>query len=205
MAGTTVQPKTTPDASGLIKRFFQGFARLDASLSIGKNSLIFFIERLMWLEHDVPDSLPDPSDVSNVTMLKLWLPGVVDPNPFRIYNEELLSAGVNKYLSEAGLRWRNYQSALALITKFGLTDCSFLCGLRDILPPRDTKAKYPTPNVMCGLGPADIGGKLSGAAIWIVEKEMATWIYARCMEKEKTEEGKPQDTWSKENWEAWKV
>ncbi|KAK8070499.1 hypothetical protein PG997_010702 [Apiospora hydei] len=193
MAGTTVQRTTAPDASGLTKRFFQGFARLCACFPPGgteQDKLMKFIQYLTWLKDEAPDSFPDPFDLSKVTMLKLWGPGVIDPEPFRVYNAELLSTGartgMNRCFSEAGLRWRNYQSALALITKSGLIDCSFLSGLRDILPQRDTAVKCPTPK-------------------WITGHEMFTWVYDRCMEKEKTDEGNPQDIWSKENWETWKV
>ncbi|KAK7946165.1 uncharacterized protein PG986_010486 [Apiospora aurea] len=206
MAGTTVQRTTAPDASGLIKRFFQGFARLCACFppgTTGQSKLGEFIKCLTRLKQEAPDSFPDPFDLSKVTMLKLWRPGVIDPEPFRVYHAELQSAGartgMNRCWSEAGLRWRNYQSTLALITKLGLPDCSFLSGLRDILPQRGKAAKCPTPKVMCGLGPADIGGRLCAATQWITGHNMFTWVYDRCMEKEKTDAGNPQDIWSKEN------
>lgn len=117
--------------------------------------------------------------------------------------------------SEASTRWRNYQSTLARITISGFSDCSFLCGLRDILPKGHggkRVAKCPTPKVECGTRPADIGFRLRGAVQWLMagadeeeQEQGARWVYERCRRKEKTEARNPWDTWSRENWEIWKV
>lgn len=103
------------------------------------------------------------------------------------------------------MRWRNYQSALARITMSGFTDCSFLCGLRSILPQGGKKVKAPTPKVVCGTRPKDIGGRICAAVQWLAGPEEARWVYERCMEKGKTDKANPWDTWSKENWDTWKA
>ncbi|KAK7917598.1 hypothetical protein PG985_011206 [Apiospora marii] len=211
--GTVVHQTSTPNASGFLQRFFQGFPRICAlflSHHPGQTRVIEFLEALLAMPaHDAPDHFPDADDLGNVTTVALWPRGVLDPDTFRIYDAELLSESVSAELetpgSEAGTRWRNYQSALARITMTGFSDCSFLCGLRDILPQGGKKATCPTPKVVCGTRPADIGGRIRAAVQWLVEPEEARWVYERCREKEKTDRANPRDTWSKENWEVWKV
>lgn len=87
----------------------------------------------------------------------------------------------------------------------GFSDCSFLCGLRDILPQSGKRNACPTPKVVCGTRPADIGGRIRAAVQWLVGPEEAGWVYDRCREKERTDRGDPRHTWSTENWEIWKA
>ncbi|KAK6839465.1 hypothetical protein PG987_005331 [Apiospora arundinis] len=221
----TVHRATTPNASGLVERFFQGFPRLCAIFPPhhpGQTRVIEFLKALLAMpQHNAPDSFPDADDLSNVTMMTLWPRGVIEPDTFRIYDAELTSVGERAELempgSEGSARWRNYQAALARITMSGFTDCSFLCGLRDILPQGSggkKAAKCPTPKVVCGTRPADIGNRLRAAVQWLVVgseeedggEEGARWVYERCRAKEKTDGASdPWDTWSRENWETWKV
>ncbi|KAK8068475.1 hypothetical protein PG996_007587 [Apiospora saccharicola] len=193
--GAIVYQGSTPNASGFLQTFFQGFPRICTifpSHSPGQMRIVEFLEALLAMPaHDAPDHFPDADDLGNVTMVALWPRGVLDPDTFRIYDAELMSESVKAELktpgSEAGTRWRNYQSALARITMTGFSDCSFLCGLRDILPQSGKKAACPTPK-------------------WLVEPEEARWVYEQCGKKEKTDSrANPRDTWSKENWEMWKV
>lgn len=114
---------------------------------------------------------------------------------------ESVKAELEQPGSESGTRWRNYQSALARITMTGFSDCSFLCGLRDILPQNGKKTQCPTPKVACGTRPADTGGRIRATVQWLVEPEEARWVRERCREKEKTDRANPRDTWSRENWE----
>jgi len=109
-----------------------------------------------------------------------------------------VGSGLEASDSEAGVRWRNYQSTLARITMTGFSDCSFLCGLHD-------KCMLPAPKVRAGTRPADMGGRILAAAQWLVAPDEARWVYQRCSEKEKTDKRNPRDTWSRENWSIWKA
>ncbi|KAK8103130.1 hypothetical protein PG984_016276 [Apiospora sp. TS-2023a] len=212
--GAIVYQRSTPNASGFLQTFFQGFPSICIIFpphSPGQTRIVEFLEALLAMPaHDAPDHFPDADDLDNVTMVTLWPRGVLDPDTFRVYDAELMSESVKAELktpgSEAGTRWRNYQSALARITMTGFSDCSFLCGLRDILPQSGKKAACPTPKVACGTRPADTGGRIRAAVQWLVEPEEARWVYEQCNKKEKTESrADPRDTWSKENWEIWKI
>lgn len=86
----------------------------------------------------------------------------------------------------------------------GFSDCSFLCGLRSILP-KGKKYSLPTPKVRAAIRPADMGTRIHAAVQWLLEPEEARWVFQRCNEKEKTDKENPRDTWSKENWVIWKA
>jgi hypothetical protein len=114
-----------------------------------------------------------------------------------------VGSGLEAAGSEAGLRWRNYQSTLARITMTGFSDCSFLCGLRGILP-QGKKYTLPTPKVQAGIRPADMGGQIHAAVQWLADADKARWVYQQCNKKEKTDKENPRDTWSRANWTIWK-
>lgn len=101
-------------------------------------------------------------------------------------------------------RSRNFQSALCRITQTGFTDCSFLSGLRDILPARK-KQPAPTHFIQCGVRPADIHPWLESAAQWLGTPEETNWVYTKCCQKEKTDKTNSRDVWSLENWGIWKL
>ncbi|KAH8714860.1 hypothetical protein GQ44DRAFT_713454 [Phaeosphaeriaceae sp. PMI808] len=201
---------STPNASGYVERFFQGFPRLCAIFPphhAGQTRVIGFLEALMAMPaHQAPDSFSNAHDLNDVDSITLWPRGVIDPDTFRIHAAEIdhAGSGLEASDSEAGVRWQNYQSTLARITVAGFSDCSFLCGLRGILPQAN-KYTLPTPKVQAGTRPADMGGRIHAAAQWLVEVDEARWVYQRCSEKEKTDKGNPRDTWSRENWMIWKV
>lgn len=126
------------------------------------------------------------------------------PSDFVHVEIDGVGSGLEVLGSEASMRWRNYQSTLARITMTGFSDCSFLCGLRGILP---TGNKYNLPNskVQAGIRPADMGTRIHAAVQWLLEPDEARWVYERCSKKEKTDKDNPRDTWSRENWGIWKA
>jgi hypothetical protein len=202
--------ESTPNASGYVDRFFQGFPSLCTIFQphhVGQTRLIAFLEALTAIPtHQAPDSFSNTPNLSAVDSITLWPRGVIDPDTFRVHAAAIDQAGSGLYDpdSEAAVRWRNYQSTLARITMSGFSDCSFLCGLRGILP-QDKKYTLPTPKVQAGIRPADLGGRILAAAQWLIAVDEARWVYERCREKEKTDKGNPRDTWSRENWMIWRV
>ncbi|KAF2866647.1 hypothetical protein BDV95DRAFT_611333 [Massariosphaeria phaeospora] len=201
---------STPNASGDVELFFRGFPSLCAIFPphhVGQTRLIAFLEALMAMPaHQAPDSFSNAPDLSDVDSITLWPRGAIEPDTFRVRAAAIdhVGSGLEASDSEAGERWRNYQSTLARITMTGFSDCSFLCGLRDILP-KGKKYTLPNPKVQAGTRPADMGGRIHAAVQWLVEADEARWVYQKCSKKEKTDKGNPRDTWSRENWMVWKA
>ncbi|KAK8099472.1 uncharacterized protein PG998_012713 [Apiospora kogelbergensis] len=212
-----VSRATAPNASGLVEHFFRGFPRLCAIFPPyhpGQTRVVQFLRALLRMaSHDAPDSFPNADGLIIVSTMPLWPYGALHPDTFRIYGAELTGVAMRAELetpgSEASTRWRNYQSTLARITISGFSDCSFLCGLRDILPKGHGGKRAAN-----GVRHAARGHWVParGAVQWLMagadeeEREQgARWVYERCRKKEKTEARNPWDTWSRENWEIWKV
>ncbi|KAH3954144.1 hypothetical protein HBH98_071390 [Parastagonospora nodorum] len=206
----TVSRANTPNASGYVEHFFKGFPSLGtifAPHEAGQTRLIAFLEALMAIPlHQAPETFTNTTNLEEVESISLWPRGVIDPDTFRVHAAKIdcVGSGLEVLGSEAFLGWRNYQSALARITMTGFSDCSFLCGLRGILP-KGKKYSLPTPKVQEGIRPADMGFRIQAAVQWLLEPDEACWVYVQCSKKEKTDKDNPRDTWSKENWVIWKA
>jgi hypothetical protein len=84
-----VDRASSPNASGYVQLFFQGFSSLCAIFpphDAGQTRVVEFLEALMAMPaHQAPDSFPNARDLSDVDSMTLWPRGVFDPDPFRIH------------------------------------------------------------------------------------------------------------------------
>lgn len=99
--GTAVHQSRTPNASGLLHRFFQGFPRICALYpphDPGQTRIVEFLGALLSMPaHDAPDYFPDADDLGNVATVTLWPRGVLDPDTFRIYDAGMPTSGGHKW------------------------------------------------------------------------------------------------------------
>jgi hypothetical protein len=79
----------TPNASGYVELFFQGFSSLCAIFPPhheGQTRVIAFLEALMEMpEHRAPESLSNALELSDDDSITLWPRGVIEPDTFRVH------------------------------------------------------------------------------------------------------------------------
>lgn len=100
--------------------------------------------------------------------------------------------------SEAQLRWRNFQSAIARLTSSGLIDCGFLCALADILP---SSGDYPDLEKRKVGGQNRVSGDAIAGAQWILWPGQGQYVYQECRKKDNIDD--PRQMWSMQRWNQW--
>jgi len=93
---------STPNASGCVEIFFQGFRHLCAIFPphhAGQTRVIAFLEALMEMPtHQAPDSFLNAHDLSDVHSITLWPRGVIDPDTFRVYAAGMSAFSANNHV-----------------------------------------------------------------------------------------------------------
>jgi len=97
-----VSRKSTPNASGYVEHFFQGFPNLCAIFPphhAGQTRVIAFLEALMEMPtHQAPNWFPNAHDLSDVHSITLWPRGVIDPDTFRVHAAGMSAFSANNHV-----------------------------------------------------------------------------------------------------------